>query len=154
MYTGFSISFLRKMGLKLTPVISQTSSDLKTRSHHFPPTRDYFLCHFNFRFLWCPWRCTDSNIYFNPKFSEQMFWKTYSAAHFTTRTIGFLPEIKWLHKMRSDLPVCALLTSNCMPEMNLIHFYLKICKNINILAKFHITATFKSWDIWFSRILA
>ena len=109
MYAGPSTSFLRYEPLKIDVTTFDPFSGLKTRLRHFFYTGGLLVCK-NKKLNCFDIQCVVEASSFRLNHSMTLERKENYPRHTKTvqNSLGFMPEVKQLHKPRGDLVLCAL----------------------------------------------
>ena len=110
MYGGPSTSFLRYEPLKNDVTIFDPFSGLKTRFRHFPTPGDYLFCkneNLNFFDIQCVVEASSFSLNHNMTLESKENYPWH--IKIVQNPLGFMPEVKPLHKPRGDLVLCALV---------------------------------------------
>ena len=107
MYGGPSTSFLRYQPLKNDVSFFKQFSGLKTRFRHFPTPGDYlFVKMTNYCFdIQCVVEASSFSLNHNMTLESKENYPRHTKT--VQNSLGFMPEVKPLHKPRGDLVLCA-----------------------------------------------
>ena len=109
MYGGPSTSFLRYEPLKNDVTIFDPFSGLKTRFRHFPNTEGLLVCKtekLNCFDIQCVVEASSFSLNHNMTLESKENYPRHTKI--VQNSLGFMPEVKPLHKPRGDLVLCAL----------------------------------------------
>ena len=109
MYGGPSISFLRYEPVKSDVTIFDPFSGLKTRYRHFPTLQGLLVCineKLNCFDIQCVVEASSSSLNQHMTLESKENYPRHPKT--VQNSLGFIPEVKPLHKPRGDLMLCAL----------------------------------------------
>ena len=108
LYGGPSTSFLRYEPLKNDVTIFDPFSGLKTRFRHFPTPGDYLFVKWKLNCfdIQCVVEASSFSLNHNMTLESKENYPRHTKI--VQNSLGFMPEVKPLHKPRGDLVLCAL----------------------------------------------
>ena len=139
MYGGPSILFLRYKPLKHDVTIFDPFSVLKMLSRHFPK----LVCEnekLNCFDIQCVVEASSSSLNYNTTLESKENYPQHTKT--VQNLLGFMPEVKALHKPRGDLVLCA---HSCV---RVPWKYIKVCGYSNLFSKTWTKCHWPLDDLW------